>query len=180
MRKAWAVGAALALAMLAGGPAHADSPRDADAWDRSRGTIFDRDEGWNRGDSRHANRSYLGVWRLAGGRGGYESGSRDGGWGDRRDSRGGMYGARAGFLPEVIRIERDGRDLRVEDARGRLLREVDRDSRRGALHTWMRTRDGRRIAEVFTLERNGQRLVVRTTVSNRGGTRTFTSVYTRA
>jgi Ni/Co efflux regulator RcnB len=189
MKKAWVVSATLAAAMLMGAihasaatgqVAHNDRgghQGDGD-WDRDdryrdddrRGGDWDRDD---RGRGyRNSGRGFAGTWRAV-------DGSRD----DHRRDRDLMSYFRrgnAGMLPDVFRIEPAGRgEVRVETVNGALLREGDRQGQ-GTFHTYARASNGRQIRETFTLERNGRRLVVHTTMSGRGGNRTFTTVYARA
>jgi hypothetical protein len=72
------------------------------------------DHGWHNDDSNRgygvSARDFIGNWRL-----------------DERHNHGRNGGLASSFnqLPQMIRIERDRRDLRVENSRGRLLREID-------------------------------------------------------
>jgi hypothetical protein len=133
-----------------------------------------------------------GVWRLdshdRGSQwGGHGDGYGRGRWDNGRWSNGpygdGSRGDRAGFLPEMIRIERNRRVVRVENENGRLLRRIAVDPRGSWDRRLVAERigfGGARITEVFTLDRRGDRLVVRTTMSGPRGLQEFTSVYERA
>lgn len=144
---------------------------------------------------------FTGVWQLDARQGGVQQGwgndrggngnwdrGRDDNWGRTRErERGSQYGQRGydrdAMLPDVIQIERDRRELRVENQRGRLLREIAtgrRDARDGRLMVETVGDQGQRIRETFTLEGRGRQLVVRTVVMGARGSREFTSVYQRA
>src|SRR5262245_53351389 len=124
-------------------------------------------QGWTPDNGASA-RDFIGTWRL-----------------DDRHGRGGNVGLRAGLnqLPRVIRVERDRRDLRVENVNGRLLREIDirsGDARDGRVQVVTTGFGGARIVETYTLRERGRELVVQTTVHDRRGSRQFTSIYDRA
>jgi|SwirhirootsSR3_FD_contig_41_1194052_length_552_multi_3_in_0_out_0_1 hypothetical protein len=125
-----------------------------------------RNDDWSRGYGVNA-RSFVGTWRLE----------------ERRNQ--GMGGLRANRqqLPQMIRVERDRGDLRVESARGRLLREIDLrggDARDGRVQVVTTGFGGARVLETYTLRPGGHELVVQTTVYERRGSRQFTSIYDRA
>lgn len=114
-------------------------------------------------------RDFTGVWRIE----------------DRKDRRNDGFDLRRQVvsLPNVIRIERSRRELRVENRNGSLLRTLE-TGRRG---DWEGNRlevetrmGGTRVTETFSLREGGDELVVRTVVEGRRGTQRFTSVYERA
>jgi len=90
--------------------------------------------------------------------------------------------ANAARLPDVISIERDRGQFRIEARNGAVLRTAD------ARHAWSAgglrmhttTARGAAIDEYYSLDDNGRRLIVRTTVSGPNRTRQITSVYQRA
>lgn len=131
------------------------------------GNGYDR-SGWHQG----MQSDFTGTWRLEGRRGEVQGGWGRQTWGDNRQ---------AGGLPDLIQIERGGRQLRIENSNGRLLRQVGRgDWNDNSIQVVSGGPRGQRVLEVFTLRARGRELVVHTTVTDRRGTREFTSVYERA
>jgi len=164
MKKSLILGVALGVAALSG-LGWAGVTQAQDRYGNSNREWRNND--WNRGDGNSA-RDFIGTWHL-----------------DDRYSRGGNRGLRASFnqLPRMIRIERDRRDLRVENANGRLLREIDLrggDARDGSIQVVTTGFGGARVIETYTLRQGGHELMVQTTVYERRGTRQFTTTYDRA
>ena len=164
MKKSLILGVALGIAALTGlsqasvAQAQERYGNDNSGW---------RNDDWNRGHGNNA-RDFIGTWHL-----------------DDRSGHGGNRGLRSSFnqLPRMIRIERERRDLRVENANGRLLREIDLrggDARDGRLQLVTTGFRGARVVETYTLRERGHELVVQTTVQDRRGSRQFTNIYGRA
>ncbi len=129
---------------------------------------------------------------------------------DRTGNGGGWRGARAGMLPDVIRIDIDRGQFRIEDANGMVVEDVTLSGRhrdqdwdangyqqgsyrddRGAVSATGQWSGSRRVRIDPTVigDRNvtqtlslddRDRLIVVTTVTGDRGTRTFTNVYTRS
>jgi len=147
--------------------------------------------GWNRGWGSNL----TGVWQLQsrdlGGGGGYGNGPGNGGYDFRGNDNGWNRGNgndwNSGFargnraLPASIRIEKSGRQVRVENLNGQLLRQASVRGRRVTRMTIASSGPrGGTITEAFLLRDGGRRLEVQTTISGARGSRTFTSVYGRA
>ena len=152
-----------------------------------------------------------GVWRLdQDGRGdwnGRDNGrnDRNGGWtgrdhdrndrdwngNDRGRDRDRGYANRGTRWPDVVRIERNRNEVRIEDHNGTLLeRVVTKGRSRGndvAVGSWKGNRleirregrNGNWITETLTLEDRGRRMVVRTQMTGGGAARAFTRTYER-
>lgn len=144
-----------------------------------------------------------GIWRLdQDGTGDWNG--RNGGGNDRQNDRWNGrdgndrgrdrdrgYAARPSRWPEVVRIERDRNEVRIEDRNGTLLeRVVTRGRSRGndvAVGSWKGNRleirregrNGNWITETLTLEDRGRRMVVRTQMTGGGAARAFTRSYER-
>jgi len=162
---------AMTLAGL-GGPSMASAQQSYDYGHHSNGS-------W-RNDGAHT-ADFAGMWRLESPRG------NAGGWNNGRNGRGGDdrggWNFQRAQLPEVIQIERDRREIRVENQNGQLLRRTwtgrRRDRNDGSFQVESSVR-GARVTEVFSLQSGGRELVVRTTIEGPRGSRQFTSVYDRA
>jgi len=164
MKKSLILGVALSIAALTGfGRAGVTQAQERHG---------NGDHGWHNDDSNRgygvSARDFIGNWRL-----------------DERHNHGRNGGLASSFnqLPQMIRIERDRRDLRVENSRGRLLREIDLrggDARDGRLQLVTTGFRGARVVETYTLRERGHELVVQTTVQDRRGSRQFTNIYGRA
>ena len=139
-------------------------------------------------------KDFTGVWRLEHRQSDFDrdwdrdrGGFRDRDWDRDANVRGrrgrGGNGMSAGNLPDVIRIERGRRELRVESRNGQLLRTLETGRNgdwRGNRLMSQRHFGGMQITEVYTLRERGRELVVRTIVNGPRGQREFTSVYDRA
>ena len=188
-----ALGAALlAGSMAAAVPAQAANPIEM-AFKASRNTGLEGvwrldgngDGGWNDRDGRGNDRDWNGNDRDRGGNRDWDRNDR----GRERD-RGG-YTSRSMRWPEVVRIERNRNEVRIEDRNGTLLeRVVTRGRSRGndvAVGSWKGNRleirregrNGSWITETLTLEDRGRRMVVRTQMTGGGAARAFTRSYER-
>ena len=121
--------------------------------------------GWGRNDPNFGNDR----WQHNG-----RGNSNGGGWNNSR------FGDRFAYLPELIQIDRNLRVLQVENDRGMTLRTADLRRNNGVVRFVTNGPRGSTITETMSLERGGSRLVVRTSVSGRGDTQDFTSIYQRA
>jgi hypothetical protein len=134
-----------------------------------------QDGGWGRGG--YGSRFDLtGTWRLDS-----RQGDIDAGYG-----RGHGYGRRGRSLdlsnfalPNVIQLQRWGREVRVQAGNGQTLRMADL-GRFGSMTATGRGARGATFTEEYSLRNGGRQLVVHTTVTSGWmGSREFTSVYHR-